>query len=347
MLSKKQMNELRGHLERTQNPIFYYDNDADGLCSFLLLRRFLGFGQGVAVRSYPDLNGDYALKAEKIKADCIFVLDKPTLSNEFVERISKIGIPLIWIDHHDVPQNFQGDNLFIYNPSRDKKEKMPTSGIVFEVLKKKKDAWIALAGCISDCYLPTFIVEVMKEKGEMFNRTKKSAFDILYGTEFGKVVRAMNYGLKDSVSNVEKMQNFLINCKNPEEVLADGEINIRLREKTQELLMKQNKLVEEAEKNKEGKLLFFTYSGEVSMSSDLANELAYKNPKVYVCVCYKKGALTNISIRGKGVKGMLSSVLNKLENSSGGGHEMAVGARIQTKDLELFRKMFLEEVDRV
>ena len=48
MLSEKQMQELKEHLDRAQNPLFFFDNDADGLCSFLLLARYIGRGKGVA-----------------------------------------------------------------------------------------------------------------------------------------------------------------------------------------------------------------------------------------------------------------------------------------------------------
>ena len=49
MLTNKQIEEIKEHLEKAQNPLFFYDNDADGLCSFLLLRRYLGRGKGVGV----------------------------------------------------------------------------------------------------------------------------------------------------------------------------------------------------------------------------------------------------------------------------------------------------------
>ena len=39
MLNKKQIKEIREHLEKAQNPVFFYDSDADGLASFLLLAR--------------------------------------------------------------------------------------------------------------------------------------------------------------------------------------------------------------------------------------------------------------------------------------------------------------------
>lgn len=63
MLTTKQVNEIIEHLEKAQNPIFFYDNDADGLCSFLLLNRFLQRGKGVAVKSYPSMDVSYFKKA--------------------------------------------------------------------------------------------------------------------------------------------------------------------------------------------------------------------------------------------------------------------------------------------
>ena len=77
MLTEKQIEEIKEHLEKAQNPIFYYDNDADGLCSYLLLRRYLGRGKGVVVRSFPELNKDYARKAQQLGSDYVFILDKP------------------------------------------------------------------------------------------------------------------------------------------------------------------------------------------------------------------------------------------------------------------------------
>jgi single-stranded DNA-specific DHH superfamily exonuclease len=73
MLTAKQLKEIREHLEKAQNPVFLYDNDADGLCSFVLLRRFLGRGKGVAVRTHPDIDAGYAKRAHELGADYVFV----------------------------------------------------------------------------------------------------------------------------------------------------------------------------------------------------------------------------------------------------------------------------------
>ena len=159
MLTKKQILEIREHLEKAQNPIFYYDNDADGLCAFLILRRYLGRGYGVAIRSYPDLDASYLKKAEQLKADYIFVLDKPLIAKEFIEEADSMQLPLVWIEHHEITQSQISENapnqknFHFYNPSLNKGEDKsgePTSYLAYKIAERKEDIWIALVGCIAD-----------------------------------------------------------------------------------------------------------------------------------------------------------------------------------------------------
>ncbi|MEK6819229.1 MAG: DHH family phosphoesterase, partial [Nanoarchaeota archaeon] len=134
MLTDEQIMEVREHLERAQNPVFYYDNDADGLCSFALLRRFIDRGKGVAVRSFPDLNKSYARKALEFNSDYVFVVDKPFLSKEFLDEIKLLGLPVVWIDHHELPiQDYEksNDNLFVYNPARNNGKDKSTEPVTY------------------------------------------------------------------------------------------------------------------------------------------------------------------------------------------------------------------------
>ena len=77
MLSKSKLEEIRKLLENSQNPLFFFDNDADGLCSFLILQRALGRGKGVAVKSFPDLNSSYLRKVNELNPDYVVILEKP------------------------------------------------------------------------------------------------------------------------------------------------------------------------------------------------------------------------------------------------------------------------------
>ena len=353
MLAKKQLEEIRTHLEKAQNPVFYYDNDADGLCAFLLLRRFIGRGYGVAIRSYPDLNEQYLRKAEQLKADYIFILDKPVISKEFIAEVDSMQISVVWIDHHDmnaseVPESLsKSNNFYLYNPALNRGKKKscePTSYIAYQVSGRKEDLWIALMGCIADHYMPDFSEEFGKRYPEFWGKGVKEPFDVYYKTEIGKIARALNFGLKDSTTHVVKLQNFLIDSKGPGDVFSESKENESFRKKYEEIKKKYDSLIKEAKKQIHGKLLFFVYSGDMSMSSDIANELSYYNKEKVIVVAYKKQGVSNISMRGKNVKEILDKIISVLDGASGGGHEEAVGARIRTEDLEKFKMLAEKEI---
>lgn len=353
MLSKKQIEEIREHLEKAQNPIFYYDNDADGLCSFVLLRKFIGRGKGVAVRSFPDLNGSYARKAQELNADYVFVLDKPLISQEFVEEIEKLNLSLVWIDHHELQPEEDNlkilkskhKNFFVYNPTKNKGKKKsnePVTYLVHKVANRKEDLWLAVVGCVADHFIPDFIDEFEKQYQEFWGKVKNE-FQAFFDTEIGKIAMALNFGLKDSTTNIVRLQNFLISCKAPGEVLAENSANYYFRKKYYDIKRKYDELIDRAKTFVENNMIFFEYSGEISMSSEIANGLAYLYPNKHVAVAFKNGSISNLSLRGKNVKKILLNILKNVEGT-GGGHEDAVGARINVKDLPKFKELFEKEV---
>lgn len=348
MLTTQQIDELKEHLNRAQNPVFYFDNDADGLCSFVIFRRALGKGKGVAIRSFPELHASYARKAIELNADYVFVIDKPLISREFFNEIEKLQIPLVWIDHHEVQgQEIPKDskNVFIYNPARlsgNQKSYEPATYLSYKATGRKEDLWIAVMGCVADHYMPEFASEFAAFYPEFWGNVK-DPFEAYYKTEIGKIAMALNFGLKDSVSHVVKLQNFLISCRGPDDVLSESSSNFSFRKKFSELKKKYYALLNKAKNNSKGKLLFFEYGGELSISSDLANELSYLYPDKYIAVVYKKEAVSNISLRGKQVRQILEKLLKEFEGS-GGGHDNAVGARLQTKDINKFKEALEREI---
>ena len=351
MLTEKQTKEIREHLDKAQNPVFYYDNDCDGLCSFLILRRYLGKGKGVAVRSYPDLNVQYARKAKELNADYVFVLDKPVIAKGFIEEIAKLQLSLVWIDHHNIEgEDFYKDlkDFFVYNPARNSgKEKSdePVTYLVYKLTERKENLWLAIIGCIADHYMPDFADRFARQYPEFWGNVLKP-FDAYYKTEIGKIAQGFNFGLKDSTSNIVHLQNFLISCKGPDVVFMEMSENYFFRKKYQEIRKKYDFLISKAHKSVDGKAIFFIYAGDVSVSADIANELSYLYPDKYIAVAYKKGIVSNISLRGKNVKKILINVLKKFENASGGGHEDAVGSSIRTEDLGKFKDIFIDEVKK-
>ena len=356
MLTKKQIGEIKEHLERAQRPLFFYDNDSDGLCSFVLLRKFLDRGKGVAIRSFPNLDKNYVRKVEELNPDYVFVLDKPYVSDDFFAAIREIGLPVVWIDHHDIEkvdetaQKF--DNLYLYNWARNKgedKSDEPVTYWAYKISNRKEDLWIAVCGCIADSYLPDFISDFKERWPEFWTEKEvKTAFDAYFGTEIGRIAESLNFGLKDSTSNIVKLQNFLISINEPGEVFEETSKNYDFRKKYKEIKKKYDSLVERAKTRVGKKMLSFDYSGDLSISSEISNRLLYSFPGKIIFVAFRKGAISNISLRGKGVKKFLERILSsgEFENATGGGHEDAVGARIKTEDLDKFKKFLEEEIDK-
>ena len=344
------INEIKEHLEKAQNPLFYYDNDCDGLCSFLLLKRYSNRGKGVAIRSFPELSAKYAKKARELNVDYVFVLDKPIISKEFIEEISSLNIPLVWIDHHSAQtEDFSKifANFFIYNPIKNQEEysEEPVTSLAYKITKRKEDLWLAIIGCIADHYLPSFAEEFSANYPEFWGNVKEP-FDAYYKTEIGRIAQALNFGLKDSTSNIVRLQNFLLSCSGPQQIFLETTTNYPFRKRYNEIRKKYDSLLNKAKNALSDNIIFFIYSGDLSISSDLANELCYLYPKKYVAVVYKKEGISNISLRGKQVKKLLENILKKIENMSGGGHEDAVGARIKTEDLKLFQELLSNEVKK-
>ena len=344
MLTNEQIKEIREHLERAQNPLFFFDNDPDGLCSFLLLQRYIERGKGVPIKSFPDLTADYFRKVNELKSDYIFILDKPVVSKEFWEKVKEVNLPVVWIDHHE-QQGKIPDFVNYYNPLYNKdKTNEPVSVLCYQV-SNKKDTWIALIGAIADKFLPDFASEFKKKYPDLYYDSK-NPFDVFYKSDIGRIARLMDSGLKDKTSNVVIMLKFLMKAKNPYDVLNESNKNYLMHQRFNHIEKRYQRLLKEAleQNDSRDKILFFQYGGDLSISAELSNELSYRFPDKYVVVMYLKGIKVNISIRGKNVKDKLERTIKEIEGAGGGGHEDAVGAQIRREDLELFRKRFREEV---
>ncbi|MBA7634036.1 hypothetical protein ES703_41610 [subsurface metagenome] len=132
----------------------------------------------------------------------------------------------------------------------------------------------------------------------------KDAFEILYKSQIGKIARIFSFALKDRTTNVINMLRFLIKIKTPYEVLEKNNKNYTMHDRFSQIDAKYQKLLKKAIalEKASGKILFFQYSGDLSISSDLSNELSYLFPKKIIVVIYIIGLKANISVRGKKIR---------------------------------------------
>ena len=86
-------------------------------------------------------------------------------------------------------------------------------------------------------------------------------------------------------------------------------------------------------------MLFFTYSGDLSISQELSNELIYRHPDLVVIIGYIKGNYVTFSLRGKiNILNFTKDCIKNIEGASGGGHEHATGVKMTVDNVVKFRE---------
>ena len=340
MLTKEQIKEIREHLEKAQNPLFFFDNDNDGLCSFLLLQRYLGRGRGVAIKSFPDLSAAYYRKVKELNPDYIFILDKPLVSDEFFEKVRADNIPLVWIDHHQVDSDAGGckfDWVDYYNPFLNDKTSEPVAYLSYKIANKKEDIWLGAIGCVSDAMIPDFYGEFLEKYPELGKKDPKSAFDIFYDSEIGRIAQVLDFSLKDTTTNVVNMLRFMMRAKGPLDILEENSKTKQILKRYGEINSKFNELIEKAKEQVGDKIIYFTYGGQYSLSAHVANKLSYEYPGKVIVVVYLSGDYANVSLRGKNIRPLTLKAIEGIDGASGGGHEDATGAKMLVSDLSRFK----------
>lgn len=347
MLSEKQIEEIRKELKESENPLFFFDDDPDGLCSYLLLKKYIGKGKGVVVKGSATLDINYIGKVEENSPDKIFVLDKPILSQEFIDKANR---RIIWIDHHPIVER---EGVKYYNPRADNNDNMCTSYLCYKIIEDNKELeednlWIAGIGVIADWGVPAFLNRLLEKYGDILGNARTEQ-GLLYECEFGKLIKIFSLLLKGKTSDVNKHINLLLKINNPYEILKQESAKGKFIFKTAEKIGKgYDELLKKALKVKADKLFVFVYpTGKISFTGELSNELLYKLPGKIILVGREKEGNIRFSLRSDNI--IISKVLEKALveiEGYGGGHEMACGGNISKKDWNRFIENLKKEINQ-
>jgi len=341
MVPLESLQEIRKLLEESQNPLFFFDNDVDGLCAFLILRRAIDRGRGIAIKSFPDLKEKYLQKVDELNPDFVFVLDKAEADPKFLEGLNSRNIPLVWIDHHESKTKKLLEENSVYINSLPNAE--PTSYIAQKVFERKEDLWLSMIGCVGDSFAPDFAPEFEKTSPELFN-SKLEPLEALNATEIGKMAKMLNFGLMDTTTNVVKLIKYLFRARNAYDLLEENHQTRQFHKRYSELNGFFRKQIDKAESNynPSNPVLIHTYSGNTSMSSEISNRLYYNHQDKLIVVAFKRPEKVNISLRGKRALEVTTKAIENIDGATGGGHEVATGAMVPIDDWETFKKKVLE-----
>ncbi|MBU2638366.1 MAG: DHH family phosphoesterase [Nanoarchaeota archaeon] len=331
MIPEEQMAEFRKLLDESKRPLFFFDDDPDGLCSYLLLKKYAQKGRGVVIKAAPILGTQYNRKIMEYRPDRIFVLDKPVIEQDFIDEA---GVQVVWLDHHPLV-DIKGAKYFnpLFNEPKDSK---PTVYWAYRIAGGP--LWLAMAGCIGDWFVPEFAKDFAEKYPKLLPFIGEPG-NVLYDTELGHLARILASILKGPTTDVFKCISSLEKIQEPEEILEGttpaGRYILKYYKKINQAY---EKLLQKAMATADKSNFFvFTYPlTKMTFSGDLANELLYRLPGKFIIVARLKQDSVAFSMRGLNysIPPMLKQALEGLDGY-GGGHEHACGGSVSKNDFSV------------
>ena len=339
-LKEEDYKKIREELDNCVKPLFFFDDDPDGLASFLLLYKYKQEGKGIVVKGPPKVGVEYIKKVEEYGPDKIFILDKPMVDQEFIDEIK---VPIIWIDHHPLQENHK---IKYFNPRKyDEKNAVPTSELCYHVVKDYE--WIAVVGIVSDWYQTQVTKEFSKKNSELLPDVD-SPEKALFETKIGEISKIFQFLLKGDTKKVYQSIKILTRIEDPAELLEGETARVKkLLKEYNKIKEEYDYLIEEAKKqaNEEKMLVFIYQDNKTSVSGELSNELLYLYPEKTIIVGREKSGYVKGSIRS--ANNNLPPILDEIIvgiDGYGGGHDHACGFSINKDDWEEFLEKFKEKI---
>ena len=324
---------LKKEIKASERPLFFFDDDPDGLSSFLLLYRFLQKGKGIVIKATPRVGREFVSKVNNYNADSAFVLDLHTVDQDFIDGVKA---KVVWIDHHSP---LVRTNVSYYNPRLyDSSIYYPTSLICYNALKK--DIWIAGIGVIGDWLIPPFF-NALKKKYPYLVKNYTSIEDLHFKSKIGELIHTFSMILKGPSFKVMQCVKVLTRIDDPLEILEQKTSAGKFIYKNAEYYNRQFLEVMKETKNsykKNDPLLVFLYSdNQTSFTPDIAKNLLAAHPDKIVIVGREKSGEVKMSFRSK-EKQIAEPIKKALKgiDGYGGGHELSCGGNVKKPDFERF-----------
>jgi single-stranded DNA-specific DHH superfamily exonuclease len=344
----KRLTSIREVLDNSVRPLIFFDDDCDGLTSFLMFYRYVGEGKGHIVKTAPRITKDFLKRVEEFNPDVLFILDIANVDQEFIDGLS---IKIVWIDHHDL-SDVKSHNLLYFNPKQyNPTDSQPTSYWCYKIIKDKHPEflWLGTLGAVSDWFVPDYIDEFILKYPEYLDSVKPIG-DILYATKLGTLYRAISFVIKGKTKDVHAAVSILTKLTHPDEILKQESARGKLLFKRYKALEKDYlRLLELAEKSVDKNIVLFRPpSVDTSFTSDLSNELMYRHPTKLIIIAREKGDEMKCSLRSNTVDlpKAIEHALIGLSSGYGGGHKKASGACVKRDDFDTFvsnlKKFILE-----
>jgi len=323
--------QILAEISSSFKPLIFFDDDADGLSSFLLLYKHIREGTGVIIKTTPRIDARFLPKVEEHSPDRIFILDIAELAQEFVDSCK---VKVVWIDHHH-PLDIKG--VTYWNP-RNHGTYAPTSYLVHSAIKEND--WIAMVGCIGDWFIPDWKDRFIDAYPDLLPVGITEPDAALHTTRIGLLARIFSFVLKGTTKDAMTCVKIMSRIKDPYEILdqttSQGKYIWKRYQKINSLY---EELVQQIQPS-DGRILHHVFQGDtMSFTSDLSNEMLFRHPGKAIVIGREKNGEVKLSFRAKDVN-ILKAAGDAMAGTKGfvGGHDQACGGMVPKQDFEGFLK---------
>ncbi|MBI4440987.1 hypothetical protein HY639_02360 [Candidatus Woesearchaeota archaeon] len=338
---------LKRELDECKNPLFFFHDDTDGLCSFLQFYKYKKEGHWTIVKSRPLLDDRFFGKVEEYDPDKIFVFDVAEVDQGFIDKAKR---PIIWVDHHEP---LDRERVSYFNPRKDTPARnIPTTLLCYNTLQDDTIApaimWIAMVGSIADWHMPAWKEEFCARYPQLLDKHVTKPEVALFDQPVGKLARILQFLTKGPIKDVKRNILTLLKIREPIELLeqttGEGAFLFKRYKATEKEYLELWKDLQ-AKKTKDPLLVFAYTENKTSFTGELATEAIYRHPEKLVIICREKSGEMRCSLRSarQEVLPMLKKALIGIQGY-GGGHEYACGAAIQRDDFARFLENLREQL---
>ena len=326
-LEKKVLEYLK-NIKEKDGVIIVYNNDLDGMCSCVIVKKYLRkIGNEPYIISQPMPPDKNLIKKMQtgVPNKIIFLDMAIDQCSSVIQKIKGIADILI-IDHHLISQNLNSKGVIHYNPRlKDPKLYQSTSYLAYKIVSKLNGIenidWIGALGAIADYDLSNS-QDLIKEAQK--NHDLKKLHKIVAVLDSLKATRTMT---------CDQIVDVLMALKEPEKILETSEF----LKSYEEIENEKNNIMSNAQSEAKilGDVVLYEISSKYNLRSEISTRLAEKHKNKFVIIYEKIGKKINASVRNQSKKYNVDKILKKASqhlNASAGGHEAAGGVTIDEKD---------------
>ncbi|MFA4820376.1 MAG: DHHA1 domain-containing protein [Candidatus Aenigmatarchaeota archaeon] len=348
-------------IKPTDEIVVIFNNDGDGICSCVLLNKFLektGRKKPYIIPQPMPMDKNIIQRIQTTVPNKLIFLDIAVDQQQNV--LKKLGsiCDIMIVDHHQVFKDMNRQQtdasshhtsaLVHYNPRIETHDTYrSTSYCVYKICSKIIDMsdllWIAGVGMVSDYNLEDS-KDLVKELKKIY-----SLEEPLYGTKLGRIADMITSTRATNILSCEQMVGVLENTN-----FEDFE-----KARNADKMVESQKIIEneitdiladyEHKMERSGKIIFYNIKSKFNLGSSISTKISENVQKDLVVVYERSGNRIKISARNQAKNinaGKVMQRASKEVGGSGGGHEAAAGATFPAVEWDRFKDILIKMVNK-